>query len=125
MNGSCHADSVEDAKNRAVVASVTDVLTTVVGLSQGGRDYNPLIGSNQAMLIPIAALKYYLIDSIVSSNDTDANKKFKLNIIASLYGGASVNNFLVLAGITSPASLIIGAVSGYMMYEKFSENIDK
>ena len=125
MYGVCHADTVEDAKNRALVSSATDILTTVLAFSQGAHDLNPIIGTNQSMLIPMAAFKFYLIDRVASSNDTDENKKIKLNFITSVWGGASINNLLVFAGITAPASLIIGAVSGYMMYNALDENIDK
>ena len=119
-----HADTVEDAKNRALLSSVTDILTTAVAFTQGARDLNPIIGTNSAMLIPVGAFKFYLIDRVASSNDTDEGKKNKLNFITAVWGGASINNLLVLAGVASPATLIIGAVSGYMIYETVSEKVD-
>jgi hypothetical protein len=125
MHGVCHADTVEDAKNRALISSTTDLLTTAVAFTQGARDLNPIIGTNPAMLIPVGAFKFYLVDRVASSNDTDKGKKIKLNFITAVWGGASINNLLVLAGVASPATLIIGAVSGYMIYETVSEKIDK
>jgi len=121
MPGVCHADSVEDAKNRALISSTTDILTTAVAFAQGGRDLNPIIGTNSAMLIPVGVFKYYLIDRVASSNDTDEVKKIKLNFITAIWGGASINNLLVLAGVTGPATLIIGVASGFMIYETVSE----
>ena len=125
MCGVCHANTVEDAKSRASIASATDILTTTVVLSQGGYDLNPIIGTNQAMLIPMTIFKFYIINRVASSGDSDYIKKNNLNLITSLWGGASINNFLVLVGVTSPASLIIGAVSGYMIYDTLSEKVDK
>ena len=125
MHGVSHADTVEDAKNRALISSTTDILTTAVAFTQGARDLNPIIGSNPAMLIPVGAFKYYIIDSVASSNDTDEGKKNKLNFITAVWGGASINNLLVLAGVASPATLIIGAASGLMIYDTISEKVDK
>lgn len=128
MCGVCHAntvDTVEDAKSRASIAAATDILTTTVALSQGGYDLNPIIGTNQAMLIPMTIFKFYIINRVATSDDPDHVKKNNLNFITSLWGGAVINNFLVLVGVTSPASLMIGAVSGYMIYDKLSEKVDK
>jgi hypothetical protein len=120
IHGICHADSVEDAKNRAAIVSITDAVTTAVALSNGATDLNPIIGSNPGMVIPITAFKFFIIDKIATSDNTDQVKKFKLDFITSIWGGASINNFLILAGMTSPASLLLGAVGGYMIYDTVS-----
>jgi hypothetical protein len=125
MHGFCHADTVEDAKNRASVVSITDAVTTLVALSNGAKDLNPIIGSNPSMVIPITAFKFFVIDTVATSNDPDNVKKNKLNFITSVWGGASINNFLVLMGYTNPTCILVGIVGGYMIYNTVSDNVDK
>jgi hypothetical protein len=120
-----HADSVEDAKNRALTSAATDVATTAVALANGARDYNPLIGSNSAALIPITVLKIYLIDSIAKSDIPVQDKKAQLNFITSLWGGASINNFLVLLGATGPVCIMAGIVGGLVIHNTLSEDTNK
>jgi hypothetical protein len=112
---------VEDAKTRASAVSIADAVTTAVALSNGARDLNPIIGSNPSMIIPITAFKFFIIDKIATSNDSDAVKKIKLDFITSIWGAASINNFLILAGVSSPASLLLGIFSGYAIYDTVSE----
>ena len=121
----CHADPVTDAKNRASIVSISDGVTTAIALANGAKDLNPIIGSNLGMIVPITAFKFYLINKISTSDEPDELKKIKLDLITSIWGGASINNFLLLAGVSSPACLLLGAIGGYIIYDTVSENINK
>jgi hypothetical protein len=123
--GVCYADPIEESKNRAYLVTATDAITTAIALSKGGVDLNPLIGSNQIMIVPITLLKVGIINHIASEDIPDKDKKNKLDFVTSVWGGASINNFLILLGVSGPAPLLIGAMSGYMMYGNFSETTNE
>lgn len=125
MCGICHSDTVEDSKNRSSISAITDAVTTVIALSNGATDLNPLIGSNPNMVIPITAFKFFVINSVATSNNSDKVKKNNLNFLTAIWGGASINNFLVIAGVSNPACLLLGALGGYVIYDTVSENVDK
>ena len=120
-----HADSVEDAKNRALTSAATDVATTAIALANGATDYNPIIGSNSAMLIPMTVFKFYIIDRVAKSDMSDQDKKSQLNLITSFWGGASINNFLILLGAVGPVCIMAGVASGFIIHSTLSEETNK
>jgi hypothetical protein len=116
-----HADSVEDAKNRALTSAATDIATTAIALSNGAIDYNPLIGSNRSMLLPMTLFKFYIIDVVAKSDLPEQDKKDKLNLITSIWGSASINNLLVLLGATGPVCIIAGVASIFVIHNAVTE----
>ena len=118
--GICHANSIEDSKNRAMIATVTDAVTTSLVLSHGGHDLNPLIGTSQSRIVPITLAKLALIGVLATSNLPEKEKEQSLNVITSVWAGGSINNLLVLAGAANPVSLIVGTISAFVIYDKIS-----
>lgn len=91
-------------------AATLDVATTLVGLSRGARETNPLglIGGTAVKLLTIP---------YVNSLENEANRKNAQNFASSLWTAASVNNIGVILGMP-PIITISAAIITYIELRK-------
>ena len=97
-------------EQRAYTAAATDSATTVAGLAVGAAEANPLGIAALALKVPV--LLY--ADSLPEGERADAHQ-----VIAAVWGGATVNNLCVLAAMVSggafgPACIAAGVA--YAVY---------
>ena len=88
-------------KDEARVAAVADSATTVVALSSGAVERNPLAGSPATLLV----LKLGLVEVAPVS----AHKP-----LAAMWWGAAVNNLAVAAGATNPLAVTLGITAALL-----------
>jgi hypothetical protein len=84
-------------------AATADVLTTAVALSRGAVEFSPLgfAGSTVAKGVLLITNEYL--------NETD--KKMLENVESSLWGGAAVNNLLVIFGVVTMIAIPVGVIT--------------
>ena len=94
--------------------AAADSITTYIALSQGATEKNALINASPAGLLGVFLLKTGLV--YYANQQEEGNRNFFLKIMAGAWGGASVNNLLVIAGATNPVSLLGGFIFGVGAY---------
>jgi hypothetical protein len=95
--------SAKCLKPTPLEAATADVLTTAVALSRGATELNPLgfAGSTVAKGVLLITNEYL----------NEADKKILENAASSLWGGAAVNNLLVIFGVATMIALPVGVLS--------------
>ena len=97
-----------------VLAAATDSLSTGLAIAAGAREANPLVSTSAGGLISIFLIKsagVYWIDK-----QPDNIRDFGLKFASGFWGGASINNLLIFAGMSNPVSIVGGVVGGILLY---------
>ena len=110
-----HSAQVTKDKKEFLQGAIADTITTSIVLSGGAIETNPA-GFAGATLIKGAL--YFASDYL-----SKPNQKILLRIGGAFYKGASVNNTLVFFGISSAATLGIGALVGYLVYTNDGKDV--
>lgn len=97
-------------KEHAKIAAIADGVSTLVALSNGMVEMNPIIGNNPVNVIGITVLKYTIADRI--------EDKKALKIMTAVWGGAAVSNTLILLTNTNPVGFIGGILFGLVYYHE-------
>jgi len=99
-------------------AAWADGLSTVLALSQGAVERNPLIGSSPAGLLAVTGAKLGLVEWVDRSGMTPEQRHSMLNALAAVWGGASINNVLVLLSAQPAVAVLAGVAGGLWMWRK-------
>lgn len=110
---------VDDTK--AKNAAISDGITTLIGISQGATEANPLVNTSPIGILGLTALKFALINNIKESDISETEKSKKLNDLYGLWGGLSVNNLLITLGAPSGVAIPLGL--GFYLNSKQTNNI--
>ena len=90
------------------VAATADVVSTIIALSQGATEMNPLglVGST------IVKGAYFVFRDDLTKEHRELGNK----VLTSAWTGAAVNNLFAAAGVIMPIALPIGVVVGIGIY---------
>ena len=102
--------SPEDAKNRAMASAVADGVTTGLAISAGGLEANPLISTSPIGLVAVTAMKLGVVQYADTLSQED--KRVVLKSGSALWGGAAVNNIMVLLAAPPPFPIVAGLIMG-------------
>lgn len=103
-------DGVEGINN-AVVAAVADGVTTGMALSAGALELNPLMPTSPIGLIAVTGVKIGLAK--YAETLPEAEKRLTMKASSAIWGGAAVNNLMVLMAAPPPIPVIVGLVTGF------------
>lgn len=100
-----------DGADHAITAAVADGVTTGVALSLGaGVEMNPLIMTSPLGLVAMTGLKIGLVKYADTLPEED--KRTAMKTSSAVWGGAAMNNLLVLLAAPGPLSVIVGLITG-------------
>jgi hypothetical protein len=99
-------------------AAWADGLSTALAMSQGAVERNPLVGSTPAALLAATGAKLGLVELVDRSNLTPEQRHRTLNAMAALWGGASINNLLILLSAQPPVAMLAGVAGGLWMWRR-------
>jgi hypothetical protein len=80
---------------------------------------NPLLTS-PAAIVASGLLRWALIHQIDKSPEPQRTQN--LSTISAITWGVSASNFMIIAGASNPAGLLIGAITGYAVYQSTADN---
>ncbi len=99
-------------------AAWADGLSTALAMSQGAVERNPLVGSTPAGLLAATGAKLGMVELVDRSNLTPEQRHRTLNAMAALWGGASINNLLILLSAQPPVAMLAGVAGGLWMWRR-------
>ena len=95
--------------------ALTDGLTTTVALvGKIAEEKNPLIGGSIIGVLLVTALKFRL--GTYTEQMAEPERTKSQAVLGALWGGATVNNLLVIAQVASPAPILAGLVAGLWVW---------
>lgn len=99
--------------DQARLGAVGDSVSTAVALSSGAVEANPLLGSSPSpgALLAVMGAKLVLIE-YAKDNPTS------LKALSSIFNGITVSNLLVAAGAATGAGLVVGAITGIVLWNR-------
>lgn len=105
------------ASSIPLAGALGDSVSTHIGLSQSGlAEGNGLINTSPAGLVGLFVVKagmvYYL------DHQEPTLRKSGLKTVAGFWNGVTMNNILLIAGSSSPVSIVGGALFGAYMYHR-------
>lgn len=109
-----------DAEQDTQVAAVADGVSTAAALASGAIESNPLV--NAAGLLPITAVKIAL--PYLVRDAEPATRKTVLVGGSGIWGGAAVNNLLIVAGATGALPIIGGVLAGIWFAMSTADKVD-
>ena len=92
-------------------AATLDVVTTIVALSEGHRELNPL------GLAGSTIVKFIVIPRINSIED-ETERKDTQNFVSSIWTGAAINNMAVILGLDPIICVSIGIITYLQLRNK-------
>lgn len=109
-----------DGADNAITAAVADGVTTGVGLSIGSAvEMNPLISTSPLGLVAMTGMKIGLVKYADTLPEED--KRTVMKASSAVWGGAAVNNLLVLFAAPGPWSIIAGFLAGIATWMHMDE----
>lgn len=105
------------ANARAVAAA--DGISTALALSAGAIEMNPLISTSPLGLIALTGAKIGLVNFARTLPEHD--RRLVLKTSTAIWGGAAVNNLLVLAAAPTPLAVVAGVVVGVLSWRHTSK----
>lgn len=101
--------------NQASLAAVADGVSTLGALANGAVEKNPLLPSSPVGIIATTAMKV----GLTRWADTlpDEQRATFLTSFRSFFGGAAVNNLLVLASAANPVAMLGGILTGGYLWQ--------
>jgi len=105
-----------DVPKAAMAAAVADGITTGLALAGGAVEMNPLVPTSPLGLIGLTGAKIFLVNYAKSLPEDE--KRVVLKTTTGLWGGAAMNNLMVLLGAPPPIPLFAGAIMGVMAWRR-------
>lgn len=100
-----------DGADSAITAAVADGVTTGMALSLGSAvELNPLISTSPLGLVAMTGMKIGLVKFAETLPEED--KRVAMKTSSAVWGGAAMNNLLVLLAAPGPLSVLVGLVTG-------------
>lgn len=117
------ADKAADsgAVERAASAAFADGISTMGVLSAGGIETNPIMPVSPVGILMVTAAKMGLAKWADTLPDED--RKSTLSTMSGAFGGAAVNNLLVLATAANPVALVGGLIAGVFFYNDTNDKL--
>lgn len=112
-------DEIDKVDNTAIRAAVADGITTGLALSAGALETNPLISTTPLGLLALTGAKIALVK--YAETLPEQEKRMVVKLSSSLWGGAAVNNLLVLLAAPTPLSLLAGLLMGFYTWRQTGE----
>lgn len=111
-----------DAEDTAKTAAVADGVSTAAVIGAGvATEGNPLVNPSPIGLLGLTAVKY-AIPAMVKDAEP-ATRKTVLVSATGIYGGAAVNNLLILAG-AGPVAIVGGVLAGIWFAMSTADKVD-
>lgn len=97
-------------------AAWADGISTALALSNGAFERNPLIGSSPASLLAVTGAKLGLVEWVERSDLAPEKRQRTLKALSAMWGGASINNLLVLLSAQPAVALLAGMAGGWWLW---------
>jgi len=97
-------------------AALSDGISTALALSNGAFERNPLIGSSPASLLAVTGAKLGLVEWVERSDLAPEKRQRTLKALSAMWGGASINNLLVLLSAQPAVALLAGMAGGWWLW---------
>ncbi|HEX9174486.1 MAG TPA: hypothetical protein VF861_17690 [Telluria sp.] len=112
------ATTVEQVQRKAVdnarAAAVADGLSTALALSSGAIEMNPLVATSPLGLLALTGAKIGLVN--FAKTLPEHERRTVLKASGAIWGGAAVNNLLVLMAAPTPVAVVAGVVVGVLSW---------
>jgi hypothetical protein len=105
---------IERLDKNAMQAAVADGVTTGLALSGGAVEMNGLISTSPLGLVALTGAKIGLVK--FADRLPQNEKRLVIKTSSSLWGGAAVNNLMVLMSAPSPVAIAAGVVAGVLWW---------
>lgn len=113
---------IDKVDNTAIRAAVADGITTGLALSAGALETNPLVSTTPLGLIALTGAKIALVKYAETLPEPD--KRMVVKLSSSLWGGAAVNNLLVLLSAPTPLSVLAGLLMGFYTWHHINQSYE-
>lgn len=100
-----------DPQNNAIAAAVADGVTTGLALSAGGVEANALISTTPLGLVALTAMKIGLVK--YADTFPEQEKRTTLKTASTVWGGAAINNLMILVAAPPPFPIVAGMIAGF------------
>lgn len=111
----------EESSNQAAASALADGVSTIGVLAAGGVELNPVMPSSPLGIVMMTAAKMGLARW---ANDLpDEERKSTLRSMNATFGGAAVNNILVLATAANPIALVGGLIAGVYFWKDTDDKL--
>lgn len=101
-------------ENTAVAAALADGITTKLALAAGGIETNASAAGFPLGLIGLTGAKILLVK--YAETLPEENKRLVIKTSSAAWGGAAVNNLLIMLAVSPPVSLVAGIITGIMAW---------
>jgi hypothetical protein len=112
------ASTVEQVQRKALdnarAAAVADGVSTALALSTGAVETNPLIATSPLGLLALTGAKIGLVN--FARTLPEHERRTVLKASGAVWGGAAVNNLLVLMAAPTPVAVLAGVVAGVLSW---------
>lgn len=100
--------------DHAITAAVADGVTTGLALSAGAVELNPLVSPSPLGLLAMTGLKVGMVK--YAETLPEPQRRTAMKTASAVWGGAAMNNLLVLFAAPTPLSVIAGIVTGVIAW---------
>jgi hypothetical protein len=105
---------IERLDKNAMHAAVADGISTSLAISAGAVEMNPLVSTSPLGLIALTGAKIGLVK--FADRLPEPNKRLVIKTSSAVWGGAAVNNLMVLVSAPSPVAIAAGVVAGVLWW---------
>jgi hypothetical protein len=105
---------VERLDKNAMQAAVADGVSTGLALSGGAMEMNGLISTSPVGLVALTGAKIGLVK--FADRLPENEKRLVIKTSSSIWGGAAINNLMVLMSAPSPVAIAAGVVAGVLWW---------
>jgi hypothetical protein len=107
-------ERIERLDKNAMHAAVADGVSTGLALSAGAMEANPMILTSPVGLVALTGAKIGLVK--FADRLPEHEKRLVIKTSSSVWGGAAVNNLMVLMAAPSPVAIAAGVVAGVLWW---------
>ncbi len=107
--------------NQAAVSALADGMSTIGVLAAGGVELNPVMPTSPVGILMMTAAKMGM--ARWANGLPDEERKSTLRSMNATFGGAAVNNILVLATAANPIALVGGLIAGVYFWNDTDEKL--
>jgi len=97
-------------------AAWADGISTVLAVSNGAIERNPLIGTSPASLLAVTGAKLGLVQWVERSELAPEKRQRTLKALSAMWGGASINNLFILMSAQPAVALLAGVAGGWWLW---------
>jgi len=121
----CGCAAVPQSPEARLSAStaVADGVSTGAAIAAGGAaEANPLVTPTPAGLLLVTTLKLGLAHSVDHVKDPN-RRRLWLNTMSASWGGAAVNNLMILGGAAPPVAIVAGVGAGIALWRESDSRV--